>query len=136
MVYASAPIYRVFVLASGVMACLFVWQLSNGFDVGALLFLGVTLWLTVRYGRMAASRVELGADRVRLVQPYAAPVEVEYRQVQSVYQEGRGFQSVLVTYHPRQADGLLDLDDVKQLALPAVRDHAGLFNALTAHVPQ
>jgi hypothetical protein len=134
MVYTPAPIYRVLGLVSGIAACLLIWQLAQRFDWGALIFLGVMLWITVRLGRMAAGRVEVAADRVRYVPPYGRAQEVEFRQMRDVYAEGRGFQSILVAYYPRLPNGLLDLDDIKHLALPAVRDHAGLFATLTTHI--
>lgn len=134
MVYTPAPLYRVLALAGGILILLFLWQLAQNFDPGALLFCSLMVWLTFRFTRMAASRVEVQADRVRYVRPYGTAQEVEFRQVRDVYEEGRGFQSILVAYYPRQANGLLDLDDIKHLALPAVRDHAGLFATLTNHI--
>ncbi len=136
MVYTAFPLYRVLALASALLVLLFVWQLRTGFDAGALLFLALMLWLALRFGRMALSRVEVLADRVRLLRPFSAPQVVEFRQLEAVYEEGRGFSSILVTYHPRQPDGLLDLEEVKHLSLPAVNDHAGLLATLIAHIPR
>jgi hypothetical protein len=136
MIYTPYPLYRLFAWASALLVALFMWELRTGLEIGALLFLGLTLGLTLHFMRMAGSRVEVLADRIRLLRPYSATHEVEFRQMEQVYEEGRGVSAILVAYYPRQPDGLLDLDDLKHLALPAVRDHVELFTTLTARLPQ
>lgn len=132
--YPIHPLYRIFALLCILLTGVFGWQLRAALDWGTLFFMVVTLWLTLRYARLVASRVELEADRVRLHTPLMPVREVEFRQFSGVHEEGRGLRSILLLYHPRTETGILDADDVRTLALPAVNKHEELLSALTAQV--
>ena len=134
VIYPVHPLYRVFALLCVLLTGVFGWQLRAGLDLGTLFFMGVTFWLTLRYLRLVASRVELEADRVRLYMPLMPVQEVEFRQLSAVNEEGRGLKSILLLYHPRAETGLIDADDVRTMSIPAVYEHEELLSALAAQV--
>jgi hypothetical protein len=136
MTYTGHILYRVLAALCVLLVLLFVWQLFHGWDWGSLLFLGVAAWSAYRCYILMSSKIELTNDRVRVLAPGGAPREVEFRQFASVYAEGRALKSILLLYHPRDAIGLFDLDDVRTVVLPAVNQHEELLAALTAKVPQ
>jgi hypothetical protein len=135
MIYMAHPRYRLFALGSAVLAMLFGGDLLRSFEVGALLFFCVCLGIAVWYARTMFSQVEVGRDRVRVNRPYAAPQEVEFRQLVSVAEEGRMGTAIMLSYHPKSAQGLLDLDSVQTLMLPAVVNQEALYNHLSRQVP-
>lgn len=139
-VYATHLRYRVGALLCLVLVGLFGWELSRtalrgAVEVGTLLFLGLAVVLLLGNVWPAFSRVEVEADHVTLHRPLLAARRVAYRQLADVYEEGRGGKAILLTYHPRRADGMYELDDLATLALPAVAEHAGLYARLAAQVP-
>lgn len=135
MIYTGHIWYRVLAALCVLLALLFAWQLTNRWDWGALLFLGVAIWSAFRCLKLMSSKVELAEDRVRLLAMGAAPREVEYRQLSAVYEEGRGLKSILLLYQPRSETGLITPDEERSLQLPAVNQHEELLAALTAKVP-
>jgi hypothetical protein len=134
MIYTSHFLYRLLTALCVLLLLLFVWQLYNRWDWGALLFAGVAIWSAIRCMRFMSSKVEITEDRVRVLAPGAEPREVEFRQLSDVYEEGRGLKSILLLYHPRGENGLVALDEERTLLLPAVNQHEELLAALMAKV--
>lgn len=134
-IYSAHPKYRLFVLTCAVLAVLFIWQLRQLFDIGAVLFLVIAVGLLLWYGRMMGSRVVVEETRMALHTPLARPKVVEFRQLAGVSEEGRIGQSILVLYHPLAEHGLVELDEVRSLALPAVQDQEALLATLAKQVP-
>jgi len=135
MTYTGHLLYRVLTALCVLLVLLFAWQLVQQWDWGTLLFLGVAAWSAYRCYIVMSSTVELATDRLRVLAPGAFPREVEFRQLSSVYAEGRFLKSILLLYYPRTETGLLDLDEERTLVLPAVNQHEELLAALTAKVP-
>lgn len=132
--YAAHPKYRLLTGLWAGMAVLFLWQLRRGLDTGTLLFLLIALGLTAWYGRNLAGQVTLEERHLRLQRPFVPDAVVEFRQLASVGEEGRFGQSILLHYHPLRGDGLLELDEIRSLALPALVNQAGLMALLTRQV--
>ncbi len=132
--YAAHPKYRLWAAAWAAVAGVSAWQLRQGIDAGALLFLGIALALLVWYGREVGSTVTLEGRRLRLHRPLAADAVVEFRQLAAVHQEGRIGASILLHYHPLAADGLVALDNLRSLALPALVDQEELMGILQKEV--
>ena len=61
---------------------------------------------------------------------------VEFRQLDSATEAGRLLRVVVVTYHPLLENGLLDLDDLRSVTLPAVNQQYELLELLQQHAPQ
>jgi hypothetical protein len=135
-VYKGNSIYRVLTVLCVALVALLGWQLWKSWDWGALLFVVVAAWCAYRCYVLMASKVELTEDRVRATAPGSAPREVLYRQLSSVYEEGRAIKSILLLYYPRGESGLFDLDEENSLVLPAVNEQNELFEALNAKVPR
>src|SRR4051794_17971934 len=115
--YTGNSFYRLLTVLCVVLVLLFGWQLWNRWDWGALLFLGVAVWSGYRCFLLMSSKVELTDDRVRAIAPGSAPREVLFRQLSSVYEEGRAMKSILLLYHPRAESGLFELDEENSLVL-------------------
>lgn len=135
MIYTGHSLYRLLAALCLLLVLLFGWQLFNRWDWGALLFMVVSAWSAYRCYKLMSSKVEVTDDRVRVLAPGASPREVEFRQFSAVYEEGRGLKSILLLYHPRDENGLFELDEERTLMLPAVNRHDELFAALAAKIP-
>lgn len=134
-IYRAHSRYRLLTLAAVALALLFVWDLSKDVEAGSLLFLGVALGLFFRYGRVLGSRVTLEDRRLRLQRPFAPDVVVEFRQLAAIHEEGRFGQSLLLHYHPLTAAGLVELDEIRSLSLPALVAQSELAEFLDKQVP-
>ena len=60
---------------------------------------------------------------------------VALRQLMSVSTSGRAGKALILLYHPDRGDGMLDLDDVRSLVLPALDEQDALQSYLEAQVP-
>ena len=139
-IYAVHVRYWVGAALSLLLVGLFGWELGRAarhgtVEIGTLLFSALSVGLLLRNAWFAFSRVEVDAEQVTLHRPLLPARRVIYRQLADVYEEGRRGKAILLTYHPRRADGLYDLDDLETLALPAVTDHDALYAMLAAQTP-
>jgi hypothetical protein len=128
--------YLILLLVGLAFMTLFAWELWRGANLGAALFLAVGGGLVLWAGNALLTRLELTANAL-CVYAWGRGVRcVEFRQLAGLAEEGR-FNSVIVLfYHPQLSSGLLDLDEIKTLLLPAVRNQATLLAQLQARHPQ
>lgn len=155
-VYRASTRYRLLAGGALLMTLLFVWELwrlanqqstTDGALLGALFFFGVSLCILLWSSNAALTRVEImrnGIVRRTLVNlvlsalpnnPLGEPVRVEFRQLVSVTENGRGRGSITLVYHPRREDGLLDVYDVHSLILPTMDTQNELVELLEKRVP-
>ena len=128
-----------YVLMAGIAAiciALLGWRLAGRADLGSLLFLGVALGLLFFALRGIGSRVEVDALGLTLFRPLSPPLRIHYRQLVEVTEEGRVQRVLVVLYYPLAADGLLDLEDVRSQALPALEDQSELLSLLQTKTPR
>lgn len=135
-VFAPSGFYGVVTALGIVVAALFGWEFGRTPGLGALLFLGIGIGITLWSLRAQTSRVAVTRATLCLVRPWQAERCVAFRQLVSVAETGRLNPVLLLVYHPAQATGLLDLDSVETLELPAVRDQDALLAQLKANTPQ
>jgi hypothetical protein len=109
-----------------------IWLLLRGVDLAGVLFLIFAAGLLFFALRGLLSRVEVDNRGLTLLQPLARPQQVQYRQLAEVSEEGRLQRVILLLYHPLRPDGLLDLDDLCSLALPALEEQSDLLEILQA----
>lgn len=133
--YASHFRYRLLVLLCLLLAVGFGWNLTRGLALDTLFFLLLSLALIGWLVYVILSRVEVNADELTLLAPLRAPRRVSFRQLISVSENGRFNPVITLLYHPRRADGLLDLDEARSLILPAVSDQQELLEMLEASLP-
>lgn len=106
------------------------------FLTGEMFFGAACIGLALWNARLMLSRVLLG-DRAIAYQPWGGPLRrVEFRQLMSVSESGRAGNAIILLYHPTEPSGLLDLERVDSLVLPAVTEQNALLETLEAHVPQ
>ncbi len=145
-IYKPHPRYRWMALGSGLLFLLFAWNLmapmirsgqwsTVSYDVGTLFFMAAAIGIAVWQGRMALCRVVLTSQAVSLSAPLAQVRTVEFRQLSSVSESGRGGRVITLLYHPIGVNQLVDVDDLKGLALPEVVDQDSLLDSLEERVP-
>lgn len=121
---------------AGLLAALFCgWALWREFDWITLLFLFGCLFAAASFGMQMLARVEVDESGFRRVMPLGTR-RVEFRQLDSATEAGRLLRVIVVTYHPLQENGLLDLDDLRSVTLPAVNQQYELLELLQQHAPQ
>ena len=130
------PVERyAFLGGAGLLAALFcAWALWRQFDWITLLFCFGCLFAAASFGSQLLARVELDAAGLRLVSPFARR-RVEFRQLDSATEAGRLLRVIVVTYHPLAPNGLLDLEDLHSVTLPAVNQQYELLAMLQARAP-
>lgn len=122
--------------AFGAGAAIFcAWAMWHQFDWITLIFLFGCLFAAFTFASQWASRVEVDAQGFWLHAPLRRR-RVEFRQLDSATEAGRIARGIVVTYHPLAPNGLLDLDTLHSVALPAVGDQATLLEALRARRPR
>jgi hypothetical protein len=65
----------------------------------------------------------------------AAPQQVQFRQLVEVSEEGRFQRVIVLLYHPLRSQGLVELDDLRSLALPALEAQTDLLELLQTRTP-
>ena len=133
--FQSQMHYRVLALVSLIMVGLFTWDLLHGAEAGSILFFAVSLGLLVWSARAAFTRVSLTPDHLIVTAPLSRPREIEFGQILSVSEEGRLEKAIVVAYHPRMVDGLLDLDRAESIVLPSVQKQDALYEGLLQKAP-
>jgi hypothetical protein len=137
----SPTIYRPhsrYVLITGIAALslvALVWLLLQRLELAGVLFLFFAAGLLFVGVRSLLSHVEVDEHSLTLVRPLARPLQVQFRQLAGVSEEGRLQRVILLLYHPLQPDGLVDLDDLHSLALPALEEQLDLLETLQARTP-
>jgi len=133
--YRSVERYA-FLGGAGLLAALFcAWALWRQFDWITLIFLCGCLFAAGSFGIQLLARVEVDESGFQVVTPMAAR-RVEFRQLDSATEAGRLLRVIVVTYHPLLENGLLDLDDLRSVTLPAVNPQYELLELLQQHAPQ
>jgi hypothetical protein len=133
--YRPHFVYIAIIAVGLVLSGLLVREFWLGATLGALPFLAISLGLAV-WGFLAfATRVEVTPTSLTVYTPLRKPTTVEFRQLIMVAESGRLLQVISLLYYPRQADGLLTLDTVASLHLPALRGQAELLAQLQTSIP-
>jgi len=130
------PIYRWLALGCLVLTGLLGWSLRQGLRGDDLFFFLTIAAITVWFGHTLCSQIRLNERSIVLQTPLRGVQEVEFRQLVSVMETGRFMKSLSLLYYARQPDGLLDLDRVHHLLLPAVVDQENLLTTIQARIPQ
>ena len=144
--FKPTPRYALMTGAGLVVGLLLLWQLlaplRHGVPFrweqllsGEGLFSITSLVLAFYFARQAATRVTLTRRAITRAMPFSAPRTVELRQLMSVSTSGRAGNALILLYHPDRGDGLLDLDDVRSLVLPALDEQDALQSYLETQVP-
>lgn len=132
--------YRVLALISLAMAALFGWELARSYrvssiEVGSVLFFVVSLGVLLWSARASLTRVHLAAQHLTVEAPLSPRRTIEFGQMLSVEEEGRMSKAIVLAYHPRTPDGLLDLERASTIFLPALQDQDTLYEWLVEKTP-
>lgn len=128
------PVERyAFLGGAGLLAAIFCgWALWRQFDWITLLFFFGCLFAAGSFGVQLLARVEVDATGFRLETPLGSHA-VDFRQIDSADEAGRLLRVIVVTYHPLLENGLLNLDDLHSVTLPAVTQQYVLLELLQQH---
>jgi hypothetical protein len=133
--YMPHPFYKLLAVLSLLLAAGMGWDLAQALSPGALLFLAVSLGIAAWSILAMCSRVEVAPASICLVTLLHGCRCVDFRQLSSVTEDGRVNPVITIIYHPQLENGLLDLDHVDTMHLPAVTDQAELLAHLQARMP-
>lgn len=129
--FAPSPRYWLLAPAGIGVALLFAWDMRRGLNaellIVALLGLAAGLWAL----RQATTAVTITGETIA-VRRLGGTVQVEFGQILDVGEAGRLFRIVSLLYYPRSADGRMDTDAVRTLALPALREQAAFLRFFAA----
>jgi hypothetical protein len=134
-VYVPHPIYRVVAGLCLVLAVLLAGQVLRVFTPAALLFCVISLAIALWCLGESWCQVELHPTSFCVTLPLRPAQWVEFHQLISVTENGRLNPVITVVYHPRLDNGLLDLEAVRSLLLPAVTEQETLLAHLQARLP-
>lgn len=133
--YPIHPRYKWFALFCLLLAALLGWNVSQDFTWEAIFFLVILLTIATWSLLLGFSHVTLTAEQITLYTPLIGTRRVALRQLISVSENGRFNRVLTLIYHPRLANNLLDLDDVRSLILPTVDGQDELLATLEVSVP-
>ena len=139
--FRPSPTYVAVAGAAALFSTIFAATAAQGLRAGGtvpltdLFFCAVALLIGVWALRWLLSKVHLGINHIALQAPLTGTNVIEFRQLSSVSRGGRLGSTITVLYHPLRENGTVELDEVRSLILPSVRDQAALFAALEEHVP-
>jgi hypothetical protein len=138
MTYRANAFYLLLAGIAAACVALLGWWLLRSSDLGTVLFFCLGLGLLLLALRNAGSRVEADALGLTVFRPLAAPLRIQYRQIAQVTEESRlqrSMKAIVVLYYPLGADGLVDLEDLRSQALPALENQTELLHVLQTKTP-
>jgi hypothetical protein len=135
-IFRPHPIYRWLTVGCLLLTGMLGWGVSQEGAVEEFFFVMLSATMSVWFGNVMLSRVQVDERAVALYSPLRGAQQIEFRQVMRITEAGRFIHTLLLLYHPRQPDGLLDLDQIRQTVLPAVINQEQLFIAIEARIPQ
>ncbi len=130
------PIYYLLTLAMLFLAGLLLWGLRNGVTAGDLLFLMIALVAALYFGTALTVRITLTTTGLCVQQrlPLGEKSQIDFRQLIRAERGGRLLPTLTLLYHPLQANGLVDVDEIAQLVLPLLSNQEELQQQLTASI--
>ena len=146
-VYKPHPRYRWMALGSVLLFLLFAWNLmapvirsgqwaTVNLDVGTLFFMAAAIGIAVWQGRMALCRVDTDVTGRLLVRSLGTGSDMSSSaSCPASPKAGAADAVITLLYHPIGVNQLVDVDDLKGLALPEVVDQDSLLDSLEERVP-
>lgn len=132
--YRATSMYALPAGAALLAAGLCAWALWQQFDWITLIFLLACLYAAFTYAIQWRSSVTLDAQGFWLRTPLQAQ-RVEFRQLDDAAIAGRVTHRIVVIYFPLRENGLLELDELRSVTLPAVDHQAELLSLLESKRP-
>ncbi|HHY58660.1 MAG TPA: hypothetical protein GYA08_24860 [Chloroflexi bacterium] len=118
--------------AFGVGAAIFcAWALWRQFDWITLIFMIGCLFAAFSFAAQWSARVEVDRQGFWLRSLWRHR-RIEFRQIDDATEAGRIVRGIVVTYHPLMPNGLLNLDELHSVTLPAVGRQQTLLEQLRA----
>lgn len=130
------PLYRWLTLGCLLLTGLLGWSLIDSIALEEFFFFLLSATISIWFGNALFSRIQLQERTITLHTPLRGVQAVDFRQLVSAAETGRMMHSLSLLYHPRQPDGLLDLEQIQHLWLPAVVDQEQLLTAIEARIPK
>ena len=134
--FAPHPIYRWLTAGCLLLTGLLGRDLLDAITVEEFFFFLLSVTITFWFGNTLLSQIRLDERTIALQTPLRGVQQLDLRQVVSATEVGRVQRSLALLYHPRQPDGLLDLEQIRSLRLPMVTNQEILLAALEARIPK
>lgn len=132
--YRATSMYALLAVVGLLAAGFCAWALWWQFDWITLVFLFGCLYAALTYTIQWRSNVMLDAQGFWLRTPLQTH-RVEFRQLDDASVAGRVTHRIVVTYFPLRDNGLLELDELRSVTLPAVDHQAELLALLESKRP-
>lgn len=134
--YPARRIYQIFALIGLVMTLLFVWTLSQTFDWLTLLFMVSTAFFMMVNARWMLMRAELTPSGLTIHGPFDQTTHIDFRQMAEVHEAGRMAPGVGIVYYGLAENGLIEMDELQTIFLPALEDQQEFLQILRNEVPE
>jgi uncharacterized protein (DUF58 family) len=129
-IYVASRIYRLLTLVGLAVALLFVWTLTQLFDLISFAFFLAAILFALMNVRWLLTRVELTPSGITRHDPISAPQHVDFRQMVTVSEAGRITPGVSIVYYPVAESGLVDMEEPRSIFLPAMEKQDELLAIL------
>lgn len=134
--YRSRLLYTWLTIFCLLLTLLLAWDSMRSFTGGGLFFTVIMVAITLWFARLVGNRVVVNERSLVLHAPLRAAQAVEFRQLISVNESGRFLLVPTLLYHPLQPSGLVDLENVATLILPALTSQEELLATLKTLMPK
>jgi hypothetical protein len=134
--HRSHPLYGGLTALLLLLTAVLTWSTVRDFSREGIFFLLIMVGVTLWFARLIGNRVVLDERSLTLQAPLRQPRRIEFRQLVSVSESGRLLVAPTLIYHPQEPTGLVDLERVQSLTLPALTRQEQLLATLTATMPK
>jgi hypothetical protein len=102
------------------VALFFAWEVARSFAWATLFFLVIALAFATINLAWATTQVELTPTGLTCHRRFVAPRHINFRQIVTATDAGRGTTGISLVYYPLGSDGLIDLDNPLSFFLPGM----------------
>lgn len=118
--YRPRRFYTLMAYGGALVALLFAWEVARTFAWPTLFFLIIALAFATVNLFWAAIQVELTPSGLTCHRRFAPPLHIDFRQIVTATEAGRGTTGISLVYYPLGSNGLIDLDNPRSFFLPGM----------------
>lgn len=118
--YRPRRSYTLMAYGGALVALLFAWEVARTFAWPTFFFLLVALAFATINLVWATTQVELTPTGLTCHRRFAPPLHINFRQIVTVTEVGRGTTGISLVYYPLGRNGFIDLDNPRSFFLPGM----------------